>query len=171
MTWWQAGLLLAGEGCPCCEGESPHPAPGPLEELAGQEVPHTGKWERPEPETIWQCDGCEVRIVIEPDYGDFTWAGGKAVHYQGGYAYVYGEHPSHAAPTREPIHTIGGSNYCSGCAEHCPDCYDVSIFSRSDLMTDSYDEGASFLVDEDTYDCRGVCSGCYEERCAEEAEE
>ena len=171
MLGWQADLFDKGAGCPCCEGSAPDGPVTPTEQLADPsgslEALSRPEWKRPPPTVLWACEGCQVKAVIsQDDAGDVEWRGGQSVHYWHGHGYAYGNHRDHLDPSGDPVHTIGGEHYCPGCAEWCSDCGEVSIFTRSDLMTDTYDPGASFLPEGEYQNA--VCIDCYEQIDCEE---
>tara|TARA_Y100000310_G_scaffold333121_1_gene410018 strand:- start:1230 stop:1736 length:507 start_codon:yes stop_codon:yes gene_type:complete len=167
MAKWEAGLTAAGAGCPSCQGFY-REDPTPVEQLSQVNEPERPPWVRPDPKVLWECEGCAVEAVIDPDDGDLDWQGGKKVHYHRGYAFHYGQHLDHEErPEESPPHVIGDESYCPGCATTCRDC-DASIFTRSELIADCYDPGASFLPEGKYGTNEAVCVDCYEKNYLDE---
>ena len=113
MAQWEARLLLAGAGCPACEGDSSEDEEAAAEEFARDclfggdlegehdeaalnilETPKVARpaWRRPDPVVLDRCAGCGVQVELSPDDGKtLEWAGGEAVHYRRGRVSSYGD--------------------------------------------------------------------------------
>jgi hypothetical protein len=202
MLRWEAILLFQGAGCPSCAGESPFETPPAIEQVAGATDPveeaeeaflgsmlradrhlpqlgKTPKWKEPPAPVVWECAGCNVKVVRDPtsDYpdgdlhsevgGELLWSGGDPVHYIYGRAYSYGNSPAED-PTEKPHAVFQGLPYCPGCIDRCDNCGEM-IFKRSELWgDDSYNPGSSFPHPDN---CRyAVCLDCYQELTAEDEE-
>ena len=180
MAVWEFDLFRKGSGCPSCEGrvkQGWHPESledvefgdeDPGERLSAYEDCLNGtapKWERPELKTVWQCDGCGVQAVEDPDY----------LHYDGtkvvcdGLSYQlphdakgqqwFNSHPyGMGRPDREPAATFGEDRVCEFCLSHCEECgAEVSGVLE---FGDMYDEG--YCVTHPDYFDRVACLNCYE---------
>jgi DNA-directed RNA polymerase subunit RPC12/RpoP len=65
LTDWEIELTKQGVGCPECLGRD-------LKDRYSKSSP---LWKRPEPEVIWTCDNCGIKVVKDPDDGMFTFEG------------------------------------------------------------------------------------------------
>jgi hypothetical protein len=155
MNKWEYKLFMAGAGCPCCEG---HPdkkwelaedgsdiamaaANGdgcPIERLSLFDPAYKPpKWERPEPEVLWTCQGCGVTVVVDPDNGEIEYdlpPGAKGAAWYHSHPYSRGE------PTAEPYHVFQPDQpVCEFCYDKCEGC-GVAVCSNLEYG-DCYEDG------------------------------
>lgn len=133
------------------------------------------KWERPEPKVVWECDGCHVQVVTNPDFdpkkapdlayeydgpkgGDCTnkWHRHRTGRYVG--LEWVGE-----APPLEPAHVFDAESnsphrVCDECLDSCNEC-GAAI---SNTVEDPDAEGYCYP---DPGGRTGICRACEEVRC------
>lgn len=192
MSRWEAKLLLAGAGCPGCEGVSPFADDTDLERLAdpsaeqGLTDQHTRSlyrvglepnenrvfpsWEKPLSEPLWTCQGCEVEVVqdIDSDFpdGDLDGRPNGTLMWSGGrrYHYYAGAGYSYGEMAERPV---AQPHVMVGEDAYCKGCVKMCPDCGDvPLAANSEMEEAfpSFLVDDDDmHRCRAVCEDCYRE--------
>ena len=180
MFAWETDLFRKGAGCPSCEGRKPEVAwePQTLEDVEnGDEDPcdrifayqdsisgNVPKWEPPEPEVLWTCDGCGVQVVRdlanqvydgkEKSPAELMYvlpSGAKGKQY-------YFPHPyDDGNPQETPAHTfLGGQKVCEFCLGHCYECGEP--VSSHVEFADVYDDGATLPVEGKCYN--EYCTDC-----------
>jgi len=177
MLPWEYELFRQGAGCPCCEGKGDF-EPQTISDIyfgdedlglrmeARRDIP----WRRPEPPVLWQCDGCGVTVVRNPDDNELEYdvpMGAKCRQWYNSHAFWRGE------ATEEPAHVFeGGQRVCEFCLSRCDECgREISSLIETG---DVYDDGASFNHPQDwnsrlCVDClESLCDEC---ECQEEEEE
>lgn len=169
MLHWETELFLQGAGCSSCEGEDDR---GDLQVLADMKEKPAKRpdWEKPDPEPLWECDGCEVKAGWDTDTapddalnGELVWFGGLRVHYSSGIPREYGGHYSHDGPEEtapfSALNSLG--EYCPGCADWCSECREeVVLQGHAAEGLDTEDPGYSFPHPDD-YRKSGVCYDCH----------
>lgn len=170
MLKWEWRLFRVGAGCPGCEGEAP--VGGQVELTAeicsfGDEDPilrvsawedyHGGKapkWEKPDPEVFWKCEGCGVEVIDDLEYEGLRYHLPKdAVGSQ-----WYNSHPyCRGDPKKEPAHVFEPDRkVCEFCLRACYLC-DADICPTLEYG-DTYDDGN--CVAYETY--HSICVDCFE---------
>lgn len=171
MEKWEAALFKKGAGCPCCQGERPggggfHPEKisdidngdeDPIERLHAYEASVEGrapKWEKPAPTTLWECEGCGVKVIREYGSEDVEYDQRRHSKWPSSHNYTSG------CPEEEPAHVFGERKVCEFCVKTCPRCKERQI-SVTLEFDDVYDDGYAFAVDQET-----ICVDCLETHCS-----
>lgn len=179
MEKWEFELFRKGAGCPSCEGVTDKPFEPTklahiefgdedgLERLLSGDRP---KWEKPpepEPEKLWECDGCGVHVVrdsegelaydLPPNAPGKDWCKSHPFHRESKWIDI-GDEPYHVFAE--------GQKACEFCVSFCDNC-GKEICETIDFG-DVYIDGASLASDDYS---EAYCIDCFESLAAEEEEE
>jgi len=181
MAAWEARLFKLGSGCPCCEGigdfepktisDIENGDDDPILRLNAWEDKQDGKapkWEKPKPIVFWECDGCGVQVIGDPelpenheDYLQYHTRPGTLA-----YNCEYGSHKFHTLIDieKEPHHTFENG------VKVCPFCHNVCEGCGADLALnvefgDMYNEGLPFYANGDSYFHEPFCYDCFSSLC------
>ncbi len=185
MKPWEAVLFRAGAGCPACEGTSDRDhtvehmeslilddADDDPDSFALTINPEAKrpKWTRPPDVVLWECAGCDSKIVGDVDWApDSEFYRGWSLRSANRDRYAqrdrHGNHIGRWSDDPEDQFKIEGKNYCPACATTCDDCgKDVFCSNESatdtQLCSDSYDPGMSFADPRDERST--ICINCLE---------
>ena len=191
MAPWEYDLFRRGAGCLGCEGCRPEGV-SPDEALGG----HLGsllfdegcddpddfsrlgggcgdrpKWERPEDDVLFECAGCDSRLLGNVDFPK------DCEFYRYWHTPTVDRYYHHRPTDRRGDHDWSTDlddlfevdydkekrKYCYACADACSDCGETILTNESCtgtfLVTDTYDPGASHA---DPRNYRSICTACFE---------
>ncbi len=192
MAPWEYDLFKRGAGCPCCEGKTPQDTdPEEIAYHAAKQQVFCGtdddelvdnfvaiadglttsqpQWKRPDNPVLWECNGCDTKIVRDLDHAEDS-EDGVDLEYRDPY---YCSNPGRVWDgflddwklSKMEEWTIGDHEYCPNCVGWCDECT-TPIFHKYDSHTgkvlygDTYDPGASFPNPKDCYS--QICVDCLE---------
>lgn len=166
MLRWEADLFKKGAGCPCCEGVKPegmtendeddllfdrmvmNPDEDGDLDLIDTVINRTRPvWERPEPEVLKTCKGCDARLVRNPD--------DDSIEAEGGSSNQYGYDISDPSNWCE----VSGNSYCNNCQTICMDCNNTVVTNDDEIGP--YDEG--WCHHGGVYGNQHRCRECYDD--------
>lgn len=183
MAKWESELFKAGAGCPCCEGNPPNGKQwepkkfsdiengddDPVLRINAHEDFSDGKapkWEKPKPKIFWECDGCGVRVIGDPEFCE---GHEDYLQYETRYGTLafnceYGSHRFHTLVDVEktPHHTFeDGTKVCPFCYAECEGCGEPLALNveAADVYTDVH------YVDSDCYHLDPYCYDCFASLC------
>lgn len=187
MAPWEAKLFRAGAGCPCCKGVVP-PGGDHVEDhmkslildgaaddpdsfvLTTNPEAKRPKWERPPDPVLFQCAGCDSRMLGNQDFAEDSefyryWVTPSATRDRYAHRDRSGEMVFRWSTDLDDLYEIDSKKYCAACADTCDDCGKAVFCTNTSatgtvLFGDTYDPGASHCDPRDCHDT--ICTDCLE---------